>query len=134
MHPSRELSYMSNSSTASLVEALNLVGTDIQNSLDNMQKCIEKGLHEVNQSIKEIETLNQCHIFLMADKYMTPSIDDGVECGSTSNKIILLKSDLLVKFQIQQPDGLSTTCRIPPPKDFMSMFGKGKNKYELMSI
>ena len=51
MHPSKEFSDMSNLSTTSVVGALNLVGTYIQNSVHNMQKCIEKGLHEMNQSV-----------------------------------------------------------------------------------
>ena len=48
---SRELSDMSNLSTTSVVGALNLVEMDIQNSVDNTQKCNEIGLHQVNQSV-----------------------------------------------------------------------------------
>ena len=51
MHSSRKLCNMSILSTTSVVGALNLVGTYIQNSVHNMQKCIEKGLHEMNQSV-----------------------------------------------------------------------------------
>ena len=51
VYSSRELSGMSNLSTTSVLGALNLVGMDIQNSVDNIQICINKGLHQGNQLV-----------------------------------------------------------------------------------
>ncbi len=51
LNPLKEFSDMSNLSSTSVVGALNLVGMDTQNNVDNMQKCIKKGFHEMNQSV-----------------------------------------------------------------------------------
>ena len=47
------------------------VGMDIQKSFNNLQKCMEKGLHEVNQSIKELGRHNLDRLLLLAEKYNT---------------------------------------------------------------
>ena len=53
MHPSKELSEMSNLSTTSVVDALNTVGLDMQKSLHNMQTVIKKGFNRMNQSVEK---------------------------------------------------------------------------------
>ena len=42
------------------------VGMDIQNSFKNLQKYMEKGLHEVSKSMKELGTHNQDQSLLLA--------------------------------------------------------------------
>ena len=108
-YPTKELLDMSNLSTTSAVSALNLVGMDIQNSIENMQKCIKKGLHKINpsvemdiwnsfknlqkcmekglyeikQSIKDLGNHNQDLSLMLTKKYNTSFIDDGVEYGAS---------------------------------------------------
>ena len=45
---------------------------------------MEKGLHEVSKSMKELGTHNQDQSLLLADKYKTSSIGDGVEYDSAA--------------------------------------------------
>ena len=171
VHPSKELSEMSNLSTTSVVGALNTVGLDLQRSLynmqavieggfhgmnqsiekgfnemhqsvgtdlkssfNNLQKCLEKGFFEVNQSLKELGSLNRGSSLLLADKYGHSFIGDGVEHVRQSSDVNPEKTDFFIEFQIEHPDGLSTDCKILPPKYLISIFGKGRRQHELKSI
>ena len=48
MHPSKDLSEISNLSTTTVVDALNTVGLDMQKSLHNMQTVIKKGFQRIS--------------------------------------------------------------------------------------
>lgn len=50
--------------------------------------------------------------------------------GEGVETLSLLKSCFLIEFEIQQPHGKFTKCRIQHPKDFLSMFGKSSRQQE----
>jgi hypothetical protein len=158
VHPSKEFEDMSNLSTTSIVMALevlqksfvgalqdfqNSIGTEMRRISNNLQELVEKCLREstrdremlrdIVQSIKEISTRNQQPSLLITGTCNNPSMGDGIPVGSASLDNPAEKP-FLIDFEIQQPDGSSTKCSIFPPKDFMSIFGKGKRQSEIKSI
>lgn len=50
--------------------------------------------------------------------------------GEGVETLSLLKSCFLIEFEIQQPHGKFTKCRIQHPKDFLSKFGKSSRQQE----
>ena len=110
------------------------VGTDLKSSFNNLQKCMEKGFFEVNQSLKELGSLNHGSSLLLADKYNHSFIGDGVENVVPSINANPEKTDFFIEFQIKQPDGPPTDCKILPPKYLISIFRKDKRQHELKSI
>ena len=158
VHPSTEFEEMSNLSTTTVVTALeafqkSFVGAlhEFQNSIamemrsisNNLQGLLENCLREstrdremlrsILQSMKEIATGNQQPSLLITGNRNNPSIgDDILDCsGSLDNTA---EKSFFIEFGIQQPDGSSSKCRIIPPKDLMSMFGKGKRQSEVKAI
>ncbi len=158
VHPSTEFEEMSNLSTTTVVTALeafqkSFVGAvhEFQNSIamemrsisNNLQGLLENCLREstrdremlrsILQSMKEIATGNQQPSLLITGNRNNPSIgDDILDCsGSLDNTA---EKSFFIEFGIQQPDGSSSKCRIIPPKDLTSMFGKGKRQSEVKAI
>ena len=84
--------------------------------------------------IKELGSHNPDGSLLLAEKYNTSFIDEGVEYGASSINVTWEKSDFLVEFQIRQPNDPPTICRILPPKHFISIIGKGIRQHRLKSI
>ncbi len=84
------------------------VETDLKSSFRNLQKCMEKGFFEVNQSLKELGSLNRGSSLLLADKYNHSFIGDGVENFASSIDVNPKKTDFFIEFQIKQPDGPPT--------------------------
>ncbi len=70
---------------------------------------------------------------MLAENCNNSLIGDDILDGSASLDNIAEKS-IFIEFGIQQPDGSYTKCSIFPPKDLISMFGKGKRQSELNSI
>ena len=110
------------------------VGTDLKSSFNNLQKCMEKGFFEVNQSLKESGSLHRGRSLLLGEKYNHPFIGDGVENVAPSIDANPEKTDFYIEFQIEQPDGPPTHCKILPPKYILSIFGAGKRQHELRPI
>ena len=102
------------------------MGTDLKSSFNNLQKCMEKGFFEVNQSLRELGSLNHGSSLLLADKYNDSFIGDGVENVAPSIDANLEKTDFFIEFQIEQPDGPPTHCKILPPKYILSIEVVGK--------
>ena len=117
MHPSNEFSDMSNLSATNVVAVLNLVrmdwnsdenrqkciekclhevnqsvGRDIRNSFKNLQKCMEKGQHEVN-IYKKVKKSQSRLLTSVGRKCKISLIADGVEYVALSIDVIREKSD-----------------------------------------
>ena len=158
VHPSTEFEEMSNLSTTTVVTALeafqksfmgalhefqNSIAMEMRSISNNLQGLLENCLREstrdremlrsILQSMKEIATGNQQSSLLITGNRNNPSIgDDILDCsGSLDNTA---EKSFFIEFGIQQPDGSSSKCRIIPPKDLMSMFGKGKRQSEVKAI
>ena len=77
------------------------VGTDLKSSFNNLQKCMEKGFFEVNQSLKESGSLNRGRSLLLGEKYNHPFIGDGVENVAPSIDANPEKTDFYIEFHIE---------------------------------
>ena len=158
VHPSTEFEEMSNLSTTSVVTALevlqnsflgalrefqNSIGMEMRSISNNLQNMLEKCLRESTrdremlrdlvQSMKEISTRNQQPQLLITGTSNNPLIGNDLPDGSASLDNTADKS-FFIDFGIHQPDGSSIKCSILPPKDLISMFGKGKRQNEPKSI
>lgn len=140
LHHSQEVSEMSQLSTTSLVGALNSVGVDIRSSLNSFGADInqslgkiEKCLNNLNKTLEDAVPRNSQSSLLLAENYGMSSGGSGLALGSPSIDTYPEKS-VFIEFQIQQPDGLFSVCRILPPKEIVTMFGKGKRLNEPKSM
>lgn len=129
VHHSQQVSDMSQLSTTSVVEGLRSVGIDIKTSLDSGLGKIEECLKEFNQCVREGALHNSQRPLLLTEKYRQSSMSDGVDASLIQVDVPSTKS-VYIEFEIIQPDGEGLVCRILPPKDFMTVFGKGKRLSE----
>ena len=126
-----------------LREVQNLIGMEMRNCWENMQKYLKNCLREVVmerdvvkevvQSMKEILLHNQHSSLLLTKNHNNPLRYDCFKGGFALIETAGAKS-CYIEFQIQLPYGLFTTCRVLPPKDLISILGKNKRQHELKSI
>lgn len=99
VHLSEEVSDTSILSTMSVIGALNSAREKIQNSLDKMEKCIEKCLQEVNHSIKGISTHKSHESLVLACKYNTSlGGDSAADEIMKSIHLLLQKTEFYIYF------------------------------------
>jgi hypothetical protein len=113
---------MSNLSYFSSSWALNLVGAEIQNSLEEIKMCVQ----DVNQSIKDIATSN-LHKSLLFTEKCKPCSNVGHKNNDddlASKEAPSHRSKCFVEFDTQQLDGTCTFCKIIPLQDFYHVWEK----------
>ncbi len=106
----------------------------ISNNLQEvLEKCVRELtrdrelLREIVQSTKAISTHNQQPSPLLGETLNNSLIGEDVMDIFSSIENTAEKA-CFIEFLIQQPDVSFTKCRVLPPKDFISILGKAKDK------